>query len=112
MRALLLVLLLGATQEDPAADAIRRLGSEIGAELDRAAAALKVLGDAARPSLERAARDGDLEIADRARLILLALEIRKSLPPALLKTFPAIEDRLATGDPAWTHFLFVASARD
>src|SRR5262245_28221906 len=112
MRRLLLVLLLGATQEDPAAEAIRRLGSEIAAERDGAAARLKALGEDARPALERAACDGDLEIADRARLMLRALDIRKSLPPVLLQTFPGVEDRLATGDPAWTQFFLVASARD
>ena len=111
MRQLLLVLLLGATQGDPAEEAIRRLGSEVASERDGAAARLKQLGEDARPALERAARDADLEIADRARLMLRALEIRKSLPAVLLKTFPGVEDRLATGDPAWTQFFLAASMR-
>lgn len=106
---LLLLLALPLPQDDDVAGLIRRLGADAVEEREAAAGRLKEIGDAAVPALERAA-GGEGEAAARARLVLRAIGLRRTLTPALLRTLPGIEDRLALDDDhAWLEALLEAA---
>jgi hypothetical protein len=80
MRAIALVLMLAL--QDPAA-LVEQLGSDDITVRQRAAAALRELGPAARPALEKAARSNDLEIQARARTVLGDIAIGEQRAAAL-----------------------------
>jgi len=96
MRAVALVLLLAL--QDPASW-VEQLGSDDITVRQRAAAALRDLGPAARPALEKAAKSDDLEIRARARTILgdiaIAEQRATSLGPTQRVTLPAGEHALS-----------------
>ncbi len=101
MPAWLLALLLDA-QGSPR-ELVERLRSDSVEERQEVEQRLIALGRAAAPELERAARDPDRELAERARLLLRILDLDARLSPALKKSIPGIERRLAAGgDAAFT----------
>jgi HEAT repeat protein len=99
------LLIAGALQNDPrhqARDLIEKLRSESTTERDEATRQLKKLGSAARPELEKAAKDRDPEVADRAHQVLRVIELVEGLPAELRQAMPGIEERLAAeGYAAW-----------
>ena len=73
----LLLCLLQSTQDNSArviAELVEKLRSERVEERDEATKKLRALGKAVLPALEEAAKDKDLELAGRARLILEGIE--------------------------------------
>jgi len=90
---------------------VDKLRSESIEEREKAVRKIKELGSECVPELEKAAKDGDPEVAARARDLLRVLEVMKQLTAALLKGMPGIENRLASGDDhEWTAvFLELAS---
>jgi len=102
---LTLMLVLAALQ--PADEAVRRLRSDDLAERDGAAAELRRLGEAARPALERAARDTDADAAGRASRVLRAIDVERRVSPAVRAALPGLVDRLIDED-AWVE-AFVAA---
>lgn len=105
------LLLALAVQGDPAAEAVRKLGSDSIEERDSASKKLKELGESARRALQEASKDSDIEIARRAGTLLRTLDLRTSLSERIRTDLPGIEDRLATDvDHEWTLvFLSVVS---
>lgn len=97
MTTLLLTLLL---QADPARE-VERLRSDSVEERDQAVKALKGLGTAAIPALEKASGDPDREVAEQARVLLAAIRIRETFTPAFRKAAPGLEDRLGRADSEW-----------
>jgi hypothetical protein len=112
----LLAILVLVLQDDPAVKTRRlidRLRSENIAEREEATKGLKELGEAAKPELEKAAKDADAEFASRARYLLRRLELRATLSSNLLKAVPDAADRLADGaGSAWTEVFQQATAYD
>ncbi len=105
----LLLLLALETQADPA-DLIQKLGSPRGEERDEAHRKLKALGKAALPRLREAARSGDSEISTRAKRLIRILEVKDSLPPALLTFSAGIDEKLASDPHEWTTLFLAAAA--
>lgn len=82
---------------------IEDLGSDAIAVREDAAARLAALGLKAIPHLEKAAKDEDLEVAGRARVLIRRIRIRGKLTPRLLKALPGLDLRLIGGnDRTWT----------
>lgn len=105
------------SQGDPSRQArelVEKLRSDRIEEREEAERGLRVLGKPAIPELEKAAKDGEVEVARRAQHLLRVISIMEGLPPALLKAMPGIVDRLASGEPrACTEaFLALAEPRD
>jgi hypothetical protein len=102
------VVLAAAAPDEPAEKLVRRLGDDSYEAREQAAERLLELGASARPALEAATADDDLEIALRARLLLETLALRE------------LDDRLAdlragkavdrSGLPLWK--LWVKAAGD
>lgn len=106
MRPLLLMMILPAlVQGQDAPSLIEKLRSDRIEERDDALRGLKSLGRKAEAELQKAARDPDSELAQRARLLLRRLEIADRLSPALLRELPGVEDRLAASEAAWVDVL-------
>jgi len=74
MRSLLFLLALQADPAPEMAELIRRLGSDVLEERERATAQLKKLGPAAAPALLEALKSGEAEVRERARYILAEFE--------------------------------------
>lgn len=109
---LFLALLALAAQDDPAADAVRKLGSDSIEERDSAFKKLRELGEGARRALEAASKDSDKEVAQRAAVLLGSLEIRRRLSPRIQTVIPGIDERLAAGgDHEWTEILFASQTQ-
>jgi HEAT repeat protein len=93
-------------QDDPARQArelVEKLRSDKIDEREDAEKKLKELGRAALPELEKAARSGDRELAERSRHLLKVIPIRLRLTPKVLARFPGIAERLASSDDhTWT----------
>jgi HEAT repeat protein len=88
-----------------ARDLIEKLHSGKIEERDEATRKLKELGKDALPELEKATRDGDSEVAGRAKYLLEVIALRGTLSPTLRKVLPGLEDRLALGGHTWTQVL-------
>lgn len=91
---------------------IERLSSSSIEERTEAARRLKEAGPRAFAALERAAASPDPERSARATQVLRALRIRATLPEALRRLFPEVEDRLASDPGAWMELLLEASRTD
>lgn len=105
--ALLLIPLAVPGQESDAAALIRRLRSEDLLEREKALEALRNLGDAAVPELEKHSKDPDPDVAAHVGRLLAAAKIRKTLTPRLLAVRPGIEHRLAADPRQWiVEYLF------
>lgn len=97
-----------AQQEDPAADAVRRLGSENYETREKAAADLRKLGAQALPALRQAATgEADPEVRLRARQILDELERGAKPAPAPRPAQRAVRPgtmsvRMVNGDASYT----------
>jgi hypothetical protein len=87
MSLLLATLLL--IQDPTAENLVEKLGSERIEEREEAAKALKNMGDAARPDLEKATKNNDRETARRAQEILGFLDSQ-----AALETFKKIDKKV------------------
>ncbi|HTF56734.1 MAG TPA: HEAT repeat domain-containing protein [Planctomycetota bacterium] len=99
-------------QDDPAA-LIEKLRSESIEVREAATKRLKELGKAARPALEKAAKDPDGELAARAAFLLRILQLRDELSTNLQKAMPDAVERLALGKGAeWTAVFLEATATD
>jgi len=110
MAAVFLVLILaGATplpSQDEATRLVEQLDSDDGAVRTKALQKLVDLGDSAEPALKKALEARSPEVAQRARSLLLRLEIRRTVSPTLVQNVPGLVDRLWNGgDPAWTRAL-------
>src|SRR2546422_8927617 len=96
-------------QSDPARQArelVGQLRSESFDERQEATRKLKVLGRAALPELEKAAKDPDAEVAERARNLLRVIPVREVLSTRFSEVIPGVEERLAFGDEhTWTKVL-------
>lgn len=114
MHGLFLAALFLFQDNPPVGELIEKLRSEAVEERDNAFRALKGLGKAALPVLERAASDKDPEVAGRARVLLRRIELLGTLTPDFQKAFPHAVDRLAEGTPHdWTeHLLQATSSRN
>ena len=109
---LLVVVSLLALQDDPAA-LIEKLRSENLEIREAATKKLKELGTAARPALEKAAKDADVEVSTRSAYLLRILKLKEDLPPNLQKAIPDVADRLARGaGQEWTAVFLEAVAVD
>jgi HEAT repeat protein len=95
---LAIVLVLTVFQDPSPVTLVEKLRSDKPEERDEAVRKLKVLGRAAVPALERVAGDADVELSERARFVLNVIQISDVLSPALRRTSPGIEDRLAAGN--------------
>lgn len=96
------LLLLLWVQDDPTRQ-VERLRSDRVEERSEAEKALRTLGEAAVPALERGARDPDPELASRAATLLRILVLNREMPAALKTKHPELADRLARGDDSlWT----------
>ncbi len=71
---------------------------------------LKALGRLAAADLLEASKGSDSEAASRAKRLLRILDLRETLPPALLKHHPGAEDRLVGGGHEWTKLFLLAAA--
>jgi len=92
-----------------AATLVEKLRSDVFAEREEATRKLKELGNVARPDLEKAARDKDLEVSQRAKAVLRILDTRAKLTANLIRSVPGIEERLSGLDGhAWTDVLLGA----
>jgi HEAT repeat protein len=89
------LLALAATTQD-VEDLLRRLRAEEIDVRERAVAAL-ALADDDGTALERAGRDPDPEIADRARAALARRALVRAVRPAVDAAFPGLRARLADG---------------
>ena len=105
---LLALFLLFAPQSDPVRELIDRMRSDAPHERNHAYTQLQRLGKNAVPALLRVSRDQDADLVVRARLLLKTIELRESLPPALLRELPGLEERLAQTGSEWTAALFEA----
>src|SRR6185436_13034029 len=103
---LLAFFLLFAPQSDPDRELIDRMRSDAPYERNHAYTQLQRLGKNAVPALLRVSRDQDADLLVRARLLLKTIELRESLPPALLREFPGLDGRLAQTGSEWTAVLF------
>jgi HEAT repeat protein len=109
LQTALVILIFPALQEDPRG-LVEQLRSDSVVDRDRAAKRLLEMGDAARPELEKAAKDPDPEVASRAARILRVFAIRGLVPPRLKKASPGIEDQLAADhDRLWTEAFFAVA---
>ena len=109
---MLLLLSLVLLQDDPSA-LIEQLRSESVEVRESASKRLKELGAAAKPALEKAAKDPDKEVATRASLLLRILQLKSELTPGLQQALPNVVDRLAgNSGPAWTEVFLDASAAE
>lgn len=106
----ILALLALAAQDDPAA-LVERLRSDRVEERDDAARRLKTLGAVALPALEKASKDPEPEVADRAKFLVRAIGALGRLSPTLRRIVPGAEDAVAAGR-AWTEILLEAVGRD
>lgn len=92
---------------------VEKLRSEKVEDREDASGKLKELGRGALPELEKAARESDREVTDRANLLIRRLELLDLLSADLKKALPGIEDRLAAGDDnEWTIVLLEGSRTD
>lgn len=109
--ALLLVLLLGqAAQVDRL---VERLRSEKVEEREEAERELILLGRPALPALEKAARDADPEVADRAKRAIGRVPLVERLTPALERAMPGLRRRLCgPQEHAWTEALLEAGRQE
>jgi|SRR5882672_2507486 len=115
--SILVTLLLSVfrlTQDDPARQArelVEKLGSDRVEDREEAVRRLKQLGYPSIPFLEDAIQSHDPEVSERAARVLRVLKIRQLLTPRLVKVFPELEERLASGtDRTWMQVL--VEARD
>jgi HEAT repeat protein len=109
---LLLATLLAPLQDDPKA-LVEKLRAERPEDREDARRKLKALGAAVLPELERLAKSPDAEAAAQARLLIRVIDLMRLLSPRLLKEFPGIEEKLATGgDEVWTETLLTAADRN
>ena len=110
---LLIFICFGQDASEKALQLVEALRSDKVEERMEAAAALRALGKAALPILEKAAGDSDPEVASRARGIARAIAIREQLPSELLRVVPGIDDLLASGGKsAWASAFLKATERD
>jgi HEAT repeat protein len=93
----LLLLALLPAQAGPE-ELVRRLGSDVAAEREAAAADLILLGEPASAALERAARGGDADLAGRAAEILGRIALLRGVTPALERALPGVRKRLARAE--------------
>jgi len=85
---------------------VEKLRSDSFKEREEASRKLKALGKEAQSFLEKAARDPDAEVAQRAKAILRVIATREKMTPHLIETFPGLDDRLAAeGHRAWSRVL-------
>src|SRR4051812_5532154 len=106
MRFLFWVFLFLAQDEN----LIEKLRSPSVAVREDAERQLRKAGDAARPTLEKAARDADPEVALRAGAMLRRIDLLARLSPRLLKALPDLEKSLPSApDSAWTQALLEAT---
>lgn len=100
-------------QEPPAEELLEGLRSDVLEHREDAERALKARGKAARPALEKAAKDPDVEVASRARRLLRQIELREKLPASLFEALPGLEERLSSGDDSeWARAFLEAVALD
>src|SRR5947209_1379752 len=98
MRALLLFVLLPMARQDGGfQDLIRKLESDSPETRDRAANALRALGDDAIPGLRKALDHRDAEVRARAGEILRHLEWDGTLNSHLLSRYPPLKDAFERG---------------
>jgi HEAT repeat protein len=96
-----ILLLLLFLQDDPDR-LVEALRADDPAERKRASQQLRDLGAMARPALEKAAGDADVDVSGQAKSLLRTLDLQEKLPPKFLKDHPGIADRLASGsDDLW-----------
>jgi HEAT repeat protein len=111
--AILLPLCAGTEPAQEFQELVNQLRSEKADVRNDARRKLKEAGRSALPSLERAARDPDPEVASAAKELLRILPIAEKLSPALRAAFPGVEERLALGgDEAWTRAFLEAIGGD
>jgi len=95
----MILLLAALLQEDPAR-LVERLRADRIEDREEAFRKLEDMGRKAVPLLERAVRDGDEEVAGRARDLILRIEAREHVSPVLARTVPGAVDRVVRGDGA------------
>src|SRR5687768_3913211 len=83
---------------DEADELVQRLRSGNVEERAAAAERLKELGAAARPVLEKAAKDADAEVAGRARTLLDLLRLKERLGPRLGSLLAGREEAMLLQD--------------
>ncbi len=108
---LLCALLLA--QDNPSA-LIEQLRSDSIDQRNDATRKIKEAGLDVLPLLKKASTDADLELAQRAAVLVRVIPIYVKLTPALRKAMPGVEERLALEDPViWTRtFLDALSSTD
>jgi HEAT repeat protein len=95
MRIILIWIVVAAAGRQDPCDLVQALRSESVEERDAAELSLKSMGKAAVPELEKAAKSGDLEVAQRAKRLLRVIAAMEMLNPRIMKAVPGIEERLA-----------------
>jgi len=82
---------------------VEKLRSDRIEEREIAEHKLQQLGSKALPALERATRNPDTEMAQRARDVIRTISVIQKLTPTLFKTIPGIAKRLSSDDDhTWT----------
>lgn len=94
VRAMMLALLACVALQADAERLAEALRSDSPVERDDAIQQLKALGRRAAPALERLTRDGDTEVASRAKHVLACIRVREQLTPALVAAIPGVDERL------------------
>ncbi len=97
-----MMMLLFVLLQDDAARLIEGLRAADVEQREAAMRRLKDLGEKALPELKKAAGDPDQEVAGRARFLLRRAAVSARISDALRQAAPGVEDRLASGDHAWT----------
>jgi HEAT repeat protein len=107
---LLISALLSAFQNEALIEQLRSDAPQVREEAGRK---LRQAGESARPLLEKAAQDSDVEVAARARELLLRIDLQARLGRKLLTALPDFERALPwASDSAWTQALMEATAKD
>jgi HEAT repeat protein len=106
-----LALALAQTESERAIrQLIEKLRSDQVEQREESASRLKELGKPALGELDQAAKDKDPEVAGRALVLARFIRNREAFTKSLMKAFPKIEERLATGPGhEWTEAFLMAS---
>ena len=105
----MLSILLALLVPQSSRDLVERLRSDEVEEREEAARLLREMGRPALADLQKASRDADSEVAGRARRLVRLIYGTENFTPALLESFPGIEERATQA--VISRFLFDGNLR-